>query len=77
MNVPNGRIAVTGHESHGVTYRKLTKKEWGKLYRSCDEGQTWHRTSSEAFWTAFHSGKLTKLSANDASFITDGGMVLA
>ena len=74
---PKDRINVSGYDHNGVTYRKLTKHAWGKLYRSMNEGRTWQRTSSEAFWEAFHASELTQMAPDDVTFLAGGGIILA
>ena len=60
----------------GVTYRRLSKLSWKTIYRSLDDGQTWHKSSIDAFKQAKSDGALEIMSARDIEFLTQGGMIL-
>jgi hypothetical protein len=75
--IPRGRIKVSGFEYNGVIYRKLTKDGWGKLYRSMDDGFSWHRSTKEAFQAAYTSGKLQQLPQYEMDELAAGFVVLA
>jgi hypothetical protein len=58
------KTQTTAHKQDTLgTFSKITKTEGREKSRSFDGGKTWHKTTSGAFWAAYHSGNLIPVEA--------------
>lgn len=76
MKINSNTAKVTAHTQDTLgTFRKLTKKSWDGMYRSFDGGATWHKSTSGAFWAAYHSGKLVAMPESDVAYLNTGNQM--